>query len=166
MRLAFFRTTPYARSLASRPRKLFVTSLTTLLHDMGKLSSPRDKAGHQLPDPTHPRRSRDYALRHGRTLGLTPAEANWMARMMEAHEALGMTDRYDRVPGAMTTLERDRFLSELMHATHTVDDLNYLEAFTESDVWGANGRAYSEWQMNTRIPALARRLARELALPH
>jgi UTP:GlnB (protein PII) uridylyltransferase len=164
--LAFFLETPYARSLSAKPRPFFVASLTTLLHDMGKLASPRDRLGRQLPDEAHPSRSKNYAMKYGRTLGLTAAETAWMARMMDAHEALGMTDRYYRVPGTVSKAELAQYRSELKRAVHSVDDLNYLEAFTEADVWGANGHAYHDWKMATRIPAMARRLSAEFGLSH
>ena len=153
----FFRGTRYARSLSAE--RLYTASLTVLLHDMGKLGSPRDAHGRQMSDWTHPVRSAWYFERNGDRLGLSHAERDWAARMVRAHEGIGLLDMCDQQRFAANhplRLEQERSLRD---AVRDASDVWFLEAMAESDVWSIDAWLYDRWRTATQLPGLAARLA-------
>ena len=153
----FFRGTRYARSLA--PDRLYTASLTVLLHDMGKLGSPRDAHGRQRSDWNHPVRSAWYFQRNGDRLGLSHAERDWAARMVRAHEGIGLLDMCDQQRFAADHPLRREQERSLRDAVREASDVWFLEAMAESDVWAIDAWLYDRWRTATQLPGLAARLA-------
>lgn len=153
---------PNASALGGDRRQRFVAGLTVLLHDMGKLDSPRDAAGRQLKDPTHAAASGRYIRLHGRQLGLTATEREWVARMLACHLKLGLLDGSNRDPSLLPPGEREKLLVDLAKTMRTRENVEFLAAMTEADVLGANPSSSIQLQSRERLPNVVREVESRL----
>lgn len=142
----------HARAVAGDRNRLFLGSLTVLLHDMGKLDSPRDARGRQRKDPGHPGLCAVYMRAHGRALGLLDAETEWSAQMLLHHRDLGVLERANREPEWAKPEQVVSWRKDLAAFLRTRSNLDFLAALTEADVRGINGGAYDEWELAKRLP--------------
>ncbi len=151
----------HARALETEDPRFFVTSLAVLLHDMGKLDSPRDERNLQKKDPAHPAKSAAYIRRHGRSLGLLDGEAEWIARLLGRHRDLGILQWY-RAHGPEYDAPSSRVRLGLARQLKTRSNLDFLAAFTRADVLGINPFSYGEWKVDELLPLTIEEVAAEL----
>ncbi|MBI2945069.1 MAG: hypothetical protein HYY25_12780 [Candidatus Wallbacteria bacterium] len=152
----------HGRSSRVNRRTFFVGCLTALLHDMGKLDSPRSASGRQLQDPSHPALCAAYIRKHAVALELEPGEAAWVAKMLAHHRDLGVLQRSLREPSFAKPAQVAVWRTALARALRTRPNLDFLAALTEADVKGINGNAYDDWNLRELLPVAAAGVASEL----
>ncbi|MBI3889983.1 MAG: hypothetical protein HY303_00475 [Candidatus Wallbacteria bacterium] len=160
--LYFYARSPHAAAVRADSRRYFLDCLTALLHDMGKLDSPRSKAGRQASDAQHPALCARYIRRHADALGLDSGEAAWVANILEHHRDLGVLERTLREPTWVRPAQAVLWRRALARDLRTRFNVDYLAALTEADVRAINGSAYDDWNLRQLLPLAFRSVVQDL----